>query len=563
MKREVRLFDELDRFAAGGEITHALALTFGYDGDVAAERIFTPLIQKYGVRHPVVIASGKVDEGTSLGVSVLRAGAMGKTFHPKLFLAVREEAVFVAIGDDAVAQLVVLSPFFEVDDPELDEADSLLRHALAAGIPWAPRAKAPRCILCTGALTDGMSIPRTALEELGSAVELRPQALSVEPRRLHAKVLAILGKKRTTMLWGSPNFTPAALLRSAGDGNVECGLLWTVPASMLDAATLAGELDLEQTFLPHRGPLPAVGSRPPPPLEILRIGEALYDPEHRKLSLHGELIRPGPWTIRVRLDGCGSDAPVLVEQTVVGPGPFSFDHGCGDIEEEDPETGQRRLRSTRILVEAVDEAGTVRDGFRMRLNVRFDDALEVHGNLLLGKAVLSADALLVPSTASPEQRVAQVDAQIARWKAARRGARSEPTRHQASLDAFFRNVRRGVDARFEHLVQRKGSRFALLGWSTDLVRALDAARPEAMDDARRLYLVGRVAAHIVRVVRALPGWHANLAPVRGVLDAGKLAEALEAVPLVQDAVRPELGEDALAMRSGAAAALRRFEREKG
>src|SRR3954467_6646323 len=98
MKREVRLFDELDRFAGGGEISHALALTFGYDGDTAAERIWTPLIEKYGVHHPLVIASGTVDAGTALGVHVLRAPKASGVFHPKLFLAVREDAVFAAIG---------------------------------------------------------------------------------------------------------------------------------------------------------------------------------------------------------------------------------------------------------------------------------------------------------------------------------------------------------------------------------------------------------------------------------------------------------------------------------
>src|SRR3954467_2920059 len=98
MKREVRLFDELDRFAGGGEITHALALTFGYDGDVANERIWTPLIEKYGVRHPIVIADGVVDEGTALSVHVLRARRFSGVFHAKLFLAIREDAVFASIG---------------------------------------------------------------------------------------------------------------------------------------------------------------------------------------------------------------------------------------------------------------------------------------------------------------------------------------------------------------------------------------------------------------------------------------------------------------------------------
>jgi hypothetical protein len=35
MRREIRLFDELEKFAKGHWLTNALALTFGYDGDAA------------------------------------------------------------------------------------------------------------------------------------------------------------------------------------------------------------------------------------------------------------------------------------------------------------------------------------------------------------------------------------------------------------------------------------------------------------------------------------------------------------------------------------------------
>src|SRR5262245_56154203 len=108
MRRELRLFDALDTFAAGKQVTHALGLTFGYDGDLAYERVWRPLIEKFGVRKPIVVADGTlvgrdgpgpVAAGTALAVVTLRARRRGRSvFHPKVFLAVRDDAVFVAVG---------------------------------------------------------------------------------------------------------------------------------------------------------------------------------------------------------------------------------------------------------------------------------------------------------------------------------------------------------------------------------------------------------------------------------------------------------------------------------
>ena len=657
MKREVRLFDELDRFAGGGEITEALAFTFGYDGDVAAERIFTPLIERYGVRHPLVIASGAVDAGTALGIHVLRAPRRSGFFHPKLVLAVREDAVFVAIGsanltrgglganlelmtalvfgkdkerpppravlegilgfarkviaglsvaddsrakalqvihaaeivrsglpeprkaadlrflhsyeeplwsqlraihgDDPVVHLSIVSPFFEVDDPALDESDSLLRYALGDGLSWAPRAKSPRCTLHTAALGGLMPLPRAALEELGALVEVRPQALSIEPRRLHGKLIAIFGKKRTTVLWGSPNFTPAALLRSAkAGGNVECALVLSTSAGSADIATVIEEFELGQMFHAHRGPLPEASIHNPPPQPPFEVGEVLYDPETHVLAVHGEIWSSAVRRIRVLLDG-REESLVLLEGQVDQTGPFAFEAEVGQVEEVDPETGKQRLRTLTLLVEAIDAEGSARGRCEVRINIRFEDAIEVRQNLLLGKEALSADALLVPSSAPPEQRIAEIDGRIALWKAARKGEHGSASRHQASLDGFFRNVRRGLDARWESLERRRGSRFALLRWSHELRRSLTAAQGESVDGARRLYLVARVAEHIERVLAAIPSWHDDPASAYVVLEADKLAGALASVPLTGGA-HPEVIEETVATCARAIEMLERL-----
>jgi len=89
MLREVMLFDALDEFAAGGIVIHAVACTYGYEGDTAYERLWRPLIERYGVRRPLVIAdgtsvgreiaaSGRIDSGTALSVSLVRPARSGR-----------------------------------------------------------------------------------------------------------------------------------------------------------------------------------------------------------------------------------------------------------------------------------------------------------------------------------------------------------------------------------------------------------------------------------------------------------------------------------------------------
>jgi len=628
MKREVRLFDELEKFAKGHWLTNAMALTFGYDGDVAYERIWKPLIERFGVPHPLVIADGIVDEGKALGVQVLRIGRAQGLFHPKLFVAVRDEAVLVAVGsanltkgglganlelltslafgpeveqsagrsvlesvagfiescvvrrldanpksieevervcravrivaellparekkvgpafvhsaetalldqlraahDDVVKRVVVLSPFWELDRPDPEPADSVLCSVMDT-LPWSSRTEEPRCLLHAGGIGAGLRLPKGALEKYAGQTELRLQALSKEPRRLHAKLLALIGPKRTTLLWGSPNFTPPALLRPAADGgNVECGLLLSVDAKTLPEHTLLDELELAETFDVHGGELPEPTPLPPPMTIDFVLGELHYEPREHIVSLHGTVISDRVRSIDVRIPG---DAEPLLVQAVSGPGTLAA-HKELNLERTE-EGGLRVLRSLQAILTVRGDDAEILVEHTVRFNVAFTDALELRDNYLLGADALSADALLVPMWSVPERRVAIVDGRIA---ALRGGAFVSGRRglgHQPSLDSFYKNVRKGLESRRRELENHRGSRFGLMRWSLALRASLDKARDGALDAARTAYFVSRVSEHIVEVLDALPKWiSGGVGPdVKRVIEPDKLVDALAAVRL--------------------------------
>lgn len=667
MLREVRLFDALDEFAGRGVITHALACTYGYDGDTAYERLWRPLIERYGVRRPLVIADGasvardidapaRVDSGTPLAVSVVRPARSGRgVFHPKLLLAVKEDGVLLVVGSanltkgglggnlelvtaftfvagqipavpktvlagaleflrshirvalqskvdqvelalldeivkhaevaaeavsdealneraafvhsgagpiwnevlarhagDPLERIVVVSPFYEREDPDNTEADGLFMRALEAPSLWSSAAKSPRIQLYMGTMNEGVTRPPVlALERYPDDVILHAQRFSEEPRRLHGKLVFLVGEKRVSVLWGSANFTPSALLRqwtpTGSDaatsapselrgGNAECGILVSLGREEIDVGTIERHYGLDRLFARHDGTLSPPGPVPPPPeLPPCDVGELLYDPATGNLSLYAEVL--GSAVRRLLLVPAGADGPELAVD-VSGPGFVHMAWAARWLEEIDSGTGLRRLRTHDFRVVAFDGEGRELAPVWVRLNVRFDDALEVHENILIGPAALTADGLLVPSSAPPEQRVAALTSFLARLREARASGALGSVRHQASLDVFYRNVRRGLDARWKILDARRTSRFVLLRWSTDLRRALAAATPEALDGPRRAFIVQRTAEHIDRVLDGLQARAEDVAGLQGVLGQIELATALRRIALDDESIQP-------------------------
>lgn len=635
MKREVRLFDQIESFAKGHWVTHALALTYGYDGDVAYDRIWKPLIERFGLPKPVVVADGVVDSGRQLGVKVLGAGGRS-IFHPKLFVVLREDAALVAIGSanltkgglggnlelltsitfgtefersgsrnvlegvisfletvvrprlhvtdesieafdttcralqivagqlpvraktagpafvhsgsepllkqlreshgDEVRSAVVLSPFWEIDRASAEPADSTV-HSIFDTFAWSKKPSSPRCRFIAGGLGGGLRLPKQAFEERREHLEVHLQAFSKEPRRLHAKLVALFGPKRTTVLWGSPNFTPSALLRSVPEGgNVECGFILSTDAKSLDEATLLAELDLGETFEKHSGELPEPVETTPEQSPAFILGELHYTPRGQVLSLHGYVVDSSIAKIEVRLTG---EDTVILSKDVDRTGPFQVS-GRANIERVE-ESGLRQLRASTARIDVIAHDGGVLQTYVVRPNVAFADALEVRGNHLLGAEAQSADALLVPPWSVPERRVAIVDARIEAMIASAQAGSRRGAGHQPSLDVFYKNVRRGLDTRRRELDAHRGSRFGLLRWSHAMRAALEKSLDGALDAPRLAYFLNRVSEHIVDVLDALPKWHSNPKDLNLVIEPHKLASALDAVrldgALLEDFVR--------------------------
>lgn len=653
MHRETRLFDELDTFAQQGRITHVLALTYGYDGDFVYERLWRLLLERYGVRHPLVVAdgtmfgrdasevgAGRVSSGNALGAHVVRAARRGNgVFHPKLFVAVREDAVLIAVGSanltrgglganlelatvltftraeaskapvailrdvvsflresvrlriegnvhakslevfddvvkhaslaaaeiteadsvanlsfvhsattplwkqilalhgsDPLEHLLVVSPFYEQEDPEADASEGFLGSIANSETLWADGAAEPRIRLLAGENSAIAGVPRHAVEALGEAVQVHMQLTSEEPRRLHGKLFVLAGRTQTTAVWGSPNFTRAALAKTCDDavsgqaGNVECALVLRAPADELRLDTFERNFNLRSLFkrateLPDAPPVGAIL------VPAINLGEIAYDPARHELSFHGEVISSEvAWLQISPVDG--KTPPFLI--AVNAAGAFNATWEAASLEEEDPATGRRRLRDLFVVVVALDADGNALERIRARINVVFDDAIEVHQNLLLGPAALSADVLLVPSSAPAERRIAAIDGWLRRLRDARAQGAGQVSQHQASLDSFQRNVRKGLDARWRQVEAAKGTRFVVSRWSADLRRALAAATMDAVDEPRRAFLLLRVSEHMDKVLSALSGWGHPEGTLREVLDATKLREALAGVTLAAD-----------------------------
>src|SRR5262249_50875404 len=101
------------------------------------------------------------------------------------------------------------------------------------------------------------------------------------------------------------------------------------------------------------------------------------------------------------------------------------------------------------------------------------------------------------------------------------------------------------------------SRFALLRWSHDLRRALNAATADesALEPARRHYLVLRVAEHIGRTLDQIPDWHGLPSDGFAVIEPSRLADALKSVPLSGDTTAAESADQAHIVRARVVARL--------
>lgn len=635
MKREVRLVEAVDAFAKGATQLEALALTYGYDGGAAFDRVWEPLIEK-GVRRPLVIADGTIDAGVPLGVRVLRVTrAKSGLFHPKLLLVLREGGVFAYVGsanltrgglggnlelgitlttddvrsrgtirgivsfveevvrgallgrahatglevfddivkrakltletlpggddgplrflhsatspiweqlvqvhgDDPLNHIDVTSPFFgalDVGDEE-PEKDSLVDKVLSEATPWAAGAAAPRLTLRVGAVGQTSSLngfPYGAVERHGRDVEVRAQRSSLESRNLHAKLVVLEGARTTTVMWGSPNFTPAALLRTAGGGgNVEIALALKTPRADNDGSVMRGAFELDTVFTPHSGAFDGVPEAPVAwGLPAFCIGELLYDPRTRALSIVGEIIDERIAALELTLDGESEARFRLTTQ----PGGFEQTLEAAALEVQDSETGYPRLRNVAMRIVALDGAGVPVEQQQVRINVRFDDVLEVHRNLLLGPDAISADRLLVPNSLPAETRIAALDKQIEARREARRAGRAQQVRHQAQLDTFHRNVRKGLDERRRRLAARPDSRWALHDWAKAIVRSCDAAAGADWDEPRRAFYAVRVADHVSACVAMTEGWKLERSAWLADVAPKELSRALAALPLDGD-----------------------------
>ena len=198
------------------EVVDRLTLTSAGTGDRGAFTSYAELIDDLpvlapGLRPDALSALKRAAKAVRSLLSTEESSGVAEDALPRLLHSAARpllEQLRALVPAQEVTEIVAVSPFYD--------AGSRAILALAAAYPEASL-RIIKDRLATG------DIDGRALLPLGKRVRVdRLDSVSRESRRLHAKVLALLGPRTSWLVTGSANLTAAAWLRSArSGGNLE------------------------------------------------------------------------------------------------------------------------------------------------------------------------------------------------------------------------------------------------------------------------------------------------------------------------------------------------------
>jgi len=417
------------------------------------------------------------------------------------------DQVLKALPHRHVAKVSIISPFFEPnsetgEDPADQEDDGIFARLFKDLTFEPPKGEKPVSIFFqqSGGVT---RLPVTKLATWKHQLDLR-QRLSTttdEPRPLHGKMLVIEGAKGPrrepylVTVFGSPNFTSAALLSCPPNGNAEIALLTRLPPKRNGTQRIWSALHLDALFSEvkdwttlhyvetHRPPLPLASA--------FRVDDAWLSVADRKLVLSWQGSTFPASELRVLVEANG--AWTTVASIPLGTGTRA-ELDVGAFFHTD-DAGLVSVNAARIRIELLDPTGKVVAVSDAPVNV--DCSQQFCGLAMVVKLMATLDQRIafagfgIPQTYREQQKFLQ------RHRGKDRGVGKvlKALTHQANLDHFFRNLHAGFRGMRSQAEAMPNSEFTLRRSVRDLERwCQEVLLPDGQVPSNecRLFLIDRL-----------------------------------------------------------------------
>lgn len=427
-----------------------------------------------------------------------------------------------------VARVTIVSPFFEPnmadpEDPGVAPDDEGIFAKLFADLKLEQSVSKPLTVYFQQSEGE-TQLPLDKLRAWEDEIELRHRlATSDEARPLHAKLLVIEGARGPNRepyliaVHGSPNFTRAALLSRAPEGNAEIAVLTHLPWKRTSHAQIRAALQLDSMFgevtdwdllrhvAPKRQPLPGLGS--------FRVGDVSLRVADRRLFLtwKGSTLGATKGHILIELNG----AWVSIGAVDLG----KEEHGDLEVPmlatlDED---GLLSLQASRVRVELRDEDDNTLTSSDAPINV--DCPADFCGLAMVGPLMATLDEQIAHSGCGAPMTYREQLKFLEQHRTTRKRTEKEISvlTHQADLDRFFRNLHSGFKGLQIRREAMPNSEYTLRRTVKDLGRWCTEAIQE---DSKvptvecRVFLVDRLSREIERVLNAVEA-NPKLAPRLG------------------------------------------------
>lgn len=437
-----------------------------------------------------------------------------------------------------IKRVLVVSPYFEGDGSKDDEEppdrdDGSSFEHLFEDLRFDPAVERPVTV-CFQENSGRTRLPVETIRRHEKKCNLRTLDPTLESRPLHAKLLLIEGAEADGTdpflyaIGGSPNFTPAAFLRTPRDGNAELAVLTRLEGRRRTIARVEELLELGKLFprnvdITRLRTIDAAGPPAGPVQRTVWDATLRVDEKKVRLSLHD--VTTG--TDRMRVLALVDGNRMLIYEVALGADSFiEFAMPAEFFKEQ--EGMPLALRANVLQIEFYRGSELLRTE-DLPLNV--DCADEFHGLDRVAPALTSLDARIAQAGAGVTLTYREQAKWLENLRAdGNKGKGLNVIQFQADLDQFFRRVHTGLRGERERLKRNARSPSTIRRTLRDLAGWLkkfnspDAALPS---DECRMFLVERLAEETENLLRISAGQDEIRAAMPKALAEMGLASALD------------------------------------